>query len=233
MNRLICAGALVFGGLAASGCATVNVGATAGSVAASFEETSASGAQQELRAASSAFVVQAEEAGWSDADGMGRAARRTLDTLIHGRDAAAEAESVSRSALYLEARSLDGAAGAAVRDALVADIGAARRGVRAINALAGAVAAGPERASWSRREDVRAVEDVVRAARQSYALFTDVAADAEPRLDSDGVAAVRRELAAFDLELDRLSVAADALSLPAADREAVAAAETSRLAAGG
>jgi len=214
MKSLICVTALVLGGAFVSGCATVNVGAVAGGAASSLNDASHSAPQRELRTVSTAFVDQAEDAGWSDSHQMNRAARRAIDTLLHGRsDVSAEVQP-NRSAAFMDRHGFLNLSPDEAADMLSAEIRQARLGVRAVNAAAGAVATGPVRASWSRRDDVRAVESVVRAAHQAFAMLNRISADAEPGMSETARLQVRRELSAFGLELDRLSEAADAVSAP-------------------
>jgi len=213
MKSLICVTVLVLGGALASGCATINVGAVAGRAAASADHASRSEPQRELREASSAFIGRAEDAGWSDSDRMHRAARRALDVLIHGRGDGAGDGSPTLSTAFVDQHNFRDLTPDEAADILSVEIREARLGVRAVNAAAGAVATGPVRASWSRREDVRAVESVVRAAHQAYTLLDRISAEAEAGMSEPARLRVRRELSAFGLELERLSQAADAVSV--------------------
>jgi hypothetical protein len=215
-NKALCA-ALVLLGPLCTGCATVDMGVI-GAFAARPAAASPTPEPRARRDASAAFETHAEEAGWAESDFLGAAARRTIAVLIHGRDDAERADAALAPAeKFIQARALDDAAPPEVADALCAEIREARAGVRAVNIAAAQVVRGPERPAWSRREDVSAAETVVQLARRSRALFHDVSREVGDRLDRSEQDAVDTELGALDVELERLSTAADALSSPDPD----------------
>ncbi len=216
MKKTAFCAALIASGSMAPGCATVSVGAVAGEAAGQAETASATAAQQQLRASSAAFTDHAAAAGWVQPGAEGGAARQALDVLIHGFRSVDEAgvdEAPRPADVFVQSREYDVASPDAVAASLAGEIREARARVRAVNTAAADVVLGPERHSWSRREDVRAAESVVQAARRARTTFRDVSNVVENRLDESGRAVVERELAAFDVELDRLSEAADALSM--------------------
>ncbi|MGD2133576.1 MAG: hypothetical protein PVI23_12350 [Maricaulaceae bacterium] len=196
--------------LAVGGCATVNIGAITGDAARRAEATAP--AQADLRAASADFEDFAKEASLAEDTGMGGAARRALNVLLHGRSDAEETEIDDPVATFMEARGFSTDEAQATAIALSQDIREARVRVRSVSTAASEVAAGPPRESWERREDLRAAENVVRLARRSHMLFRGVSEQIAPALDRDTRSELDRELAAFTVELDNLSDAADALS---------------------
>jgi len=205
-------------GVFGSGCATVSVVGMTGEAAEQAEASAATPAQQRLRASSAEFAAHASEAGWADTETVGGAARRAFTVLLHGRDAADASDETRQAVLspaeaFVRDRAYDVADPVDVTASLAAEIREARVGVRAVNAAAAEVVQGPERPAWSRREDVRAAETVVQLARRARTMFRDVSGVVDDRLEADQVAMVRGELDAFDVELDRLSAAADALSM--------------------
>jgi hypothetical protein len=217
-NRLmrtnaLCA-ALLLTGTLGSGCATVSVVSAAGETADQIEAATATPAQQQLRAASAEFAARAGEAGWATPNG-GEAARQALDVLLHGRDGLAgetREASLTPAELFIRDRAYDVADPVDVTASLAAEIREAQVRVRAVNAAAAQVFMGPPRAAWSRREDVRSAETVVQLARRARAMFHDVQDEVGDRLDAPSRTVLRRELERLDVELRRLSTAADALS---------------------
>jgi hypothetical protein len=219
MNRAmrtpaLCA-ALFMTGTIVGGCATVSVVSVAGEAAEDAQAAASSPAQLRLRAASAEFAEHADQAGWADpAQGEG-AARLALDVLLHGREAAEDDDEarLSPAAQFIQDRAYDVADPEDVTASLAAEIREARIRVRAVNAAAAQVVVGPSRPAWSRREDVRSAETVVQLARRARAMFRDVNESVGERLDREDRGVLRRELEAFEVELSRLSSAADALSL--------------------
>jgi hypothetical protein len=208
----LCAALFLIGTLA-GGCATVSVVSVAGEAADDAATAAASPAQQRLRASSAEFATHSEQVGWADPGRTDGAARQALDMLLHGREAATAAdERRSPAEAFIEARAYDVADPADVTASLAAEIREARIRVRAVNAAAAQVVMGPTRTAWSRREDVRAAEDVVQLARRARAMFRDVNDEVGDRLTREDRDVLRRELDAFEVELSRLSSAADALS---------------------
>jgi hypothetical protein len=193
----------------------VTVGAVAGDAAQRVEAGTATPAQLHLRRASKAFTDHAAAAGWVEQSGTG-AARQALDVLIHGLDDAEKAEPRAADA-FIEARGYGSASPAEQAEWLESEIREARAGVRTVNAAAAIVVLGPERAAWSRREDVLAAEAVVRAAHRARTVLRDAAGALGEGVDEAGRAAIDGELANLDLELERLSEAADALSMARPD----------------
>jgi hypothetical protein len=225
MNRAmrtpaLCA-ALFMVGTLGSGCATVSVVSVAGEAAGDAQAAAASPEQQRLRASSDEFASHASEVGWADPDQGDGAARQALDVLLHGRGSAEQSDEarLTPAALFIEDRAYDIAESADVTASLAAEIREARIRVRAVNAAAAQVVLGPSRPAWSRRADVRAAETVVQLARRARAMFREVDDTVGERLSRDERDVVRRELDAFEVELTRLSSAADALSLADPDVE--------------
>jgi hypothetical protein len=200
----------------------VTVIGVAGDAASDVEAAAANPAQQGLRVASASFASTAAAEGWVVEDDGG-VARDALDMLLNGRSsdesAGTDEATASPAEAFIKAKGLDSIEPTQAAAALAAEVREARVRVRAVNAAAAQVVIGPERPSWARREDVRAAETVVKLARQARSLFRQVDDVIAADLSSDQQNAVRDELADFDVELSRLSAAADALSQPAPDVE--------------
>lgn len=195
------------------------MGMVAGDAAQQAQASAANPQQRVLRETSASFATHAEEAGWSDGESMSGAALRAFNVLIHGRASADAGETADPAAAFIEARAYEVADPVDVAASLAAEIREARVGVRAVNAASAAVLMGPARPAWSRREDVRAAEVVVEKARHARTLFRDVSIDVAPRLDASARELIDGELAEFDVELHRLSLAADALGSAEPDVE--------------
>ena len=221
MKRTVLCALATLAASGGAGCATVNMGAIGDEPAAVDAAVEATAEQRRLYASSDAFQARAEEAGWAERGSAGAAARRAVDVLIHGRDSAdgPDKDVLTPAERFIEARGYDAMSGADAVVLLAAEIREARVGVRAVNAAAAQVVVGPERPSWSRRDDVAAAEAVVQLARRSRTLFRDVRSRLDDRMNSSERARIAEEFDAFDLELDRLSEAADALSRATPDVE--------------
>jgi hypothetical protein len=214
MRKTALCAALVATGVFSQGCATVRIGAVAGEAASQIDASTP--AQSLLRDSSKAFTDHAIAVGWTEPAGDEDATQQALDVLIHGRGKTVAPASHPADA-FIRLRAYDVAQPGAVAASLQTEIRQARVAVRAVNTAAATVVLGPERTAPSRRDDVTAAEAVVRAAHRTRMVFHDVRDALAPRLDDAGRATVDRELAAFDVELEHLSQAADALSLARPD----------------